>query len=98
MLYLKKINYENIKNFLYLSRIELLKIYNRTNLNEQQIVLILYYYNTFLDLYEILCDPYNINMISINKQYLLHYVYSEILKSIEEIKWELQLKIWPIIV
>lgn len=98
MLYLKKINYENIKKFLYLSRIELLNIYNRTNLNEQQIVLILQYYNTFLDLYEILCDPYNVDMISINKQYLLHYVYSEILKCIEEIKWELQLKKWPIVV
>lgn len=96
MLYLKKINYENIKNFLYLSRVELLKIFNRNKINEQQTVFILHYYEIFLDLYDMLCDPYNINMTNINKQYLLHYIYSEILKCVEEIKWELQLKIWPI--
>ena len=96
MLYLKKINYENIKNFLYLSRVELLKIFNRNKINEQQTVFILHYYEIFLDLYDMLCDPYNVNMTSINKQYLLHYIYSEILKCVEEIKWELQLKIWPI--
>ena len=98
MLYLKKINYENIKNFLYLSRVELLKIFNRRKINEQQTVFILQYYDIFLNLYEMLCDPYNVNMTSKNKQYLLHYIYSEILKCVEEIKWELQLKIWPITV
>lgn len=96
MLYLKKINYENIKNFLYLSRVELLKIFNRRNLNQHEVVFISDYYYTFLYLYEMMCDPYNVTMTSLNKQYLLHYVYNEILKCIEEIKWELQMKIWPI--
>jgi hypothetical protein len=96
MLYLKKINYENIKNFLYLSRVELLKIFNRSKINEQQTICILHYYDIFLNLYEMLCDPYNVNMTSKNKQYLLHYIFSEILKCVEEIKWELQLKIWPV--
>jgi len=96
MPYLKKINFENIKNFLYLSRIELLKIYNKNNLDKEQIVLILHYYNTFVDLYDILCAPDNVDKIRINKQYLIHYAYNEILKCIEEIKWEFRLKIWPI--
>lgn len=96
MPYLKKINYENIKNFLYLSRVELLKIFNRRNINQHEVVFISDYYYTFLYLYEMMCDPYNVTMTSFNKQYLLQYVYNEILKCIEEIKWELKIKIWPI--
>ena len=84
-----------LKNFLYLSRVELLKIYNRGKINYLEEKFISDYYYIFLNMYELLS---NANINNKDKRHFLHNVYSDILKCIEDIKWELRLKIWPITV
>lgn len=98
MIYLKKINLENLKKFLYLSRVELLQIYNRQLINHDEEICISNYYYTFLYLYEILSNEQlsNQNINYKDRHYLLHNVYADMLRCIEEIKWELRLKKWPI--
>ena len=96
MIYLKKLNFESIRHFMYYSRVELLKIYNKPNIDKHEELVISNYYYTFLYLDEMLSNTDIDNISSKNKQYLLYHIYSFILECIEEIKWELQIKMWPI--
>ena len=96
MNYLKSINFEIIKNFIYYSRVELLKIYNKPNINKHEELVISNYYYTFLYLDEMLSNTDIDNISNKNKQYLLYHIYSFMLECIEEIKWELRIMNWKI--